>query len=246
MFKTVIIIAVVILAAVAGGAYVWPASQAPMTRHPRPQRARHSEWVIEGRAINAGGESVAGAKVFAELDSAMSSRVAYSFTDKDGSFKIEVEGTGDYKVYGSKESEGYPLTISGFHQESISQIPKVSLSQNQVARDVVVQLGEKVGVVEGVISDATTHKRISKATITLRRADNPDLYYIIGDGEEKENGKFKVLVPAAPFTIEVAAPGYETWTYGMSGHNGRSEPLTVSRGEHKKLDIAVGAKRSSQ
>jgi hypothetical protein len=33
---------------------------------------------------------------------------------------------GKYTVYGSKEEDGYPLTVSGFHQQvSLDQIPKL-------------------------------------------------------------------------------------------------------------------------
>lgn len=245
MFKTAVFIALLIIA-VTGSVYVRPAAQDPTSRPPRPRRVRHSDWVIEGRVVNAEGESVAGARVFAELDSASSSRVASSYTDKAGNYKIEVEGPGTYTVYGSKEEDGYPLTISGFHQEGVSQIPKVRLEQDRVVRDVVVQLGQKAGYVEGVISDVTTHGRIDKATITLRRTDNPELYYLIGEAEDKEHGRFKILVPAVPFTVEVAAPGYETWTYSMSGRSDGSDPLSVSRGEIKQLSVNLRAKKTSQ
>jgi hypothetical protein len=246
MSKTVVVIAVVLMA-VAGGMYVMPAARDSTPRPPQPRRRPRSErqsgWGIEGRVINADGDPVAGVKVFAESDSANSSRVATGFTDEGGNFKIEVEGPGVYTVYGSKESDGYPLTISGFHQEGVGQIPKVTLAQNQVMRDVVVQLGRKAGHVEGVISDAATRRPIRKATITLRRADNPELCYIIGAAEEKENGRFSVLVPDVPFTIEVSAVGYEAWTYSTNGRDDRPEPLTVTRAETKKLVVRLRAKK---
>jgi len=249
MFKAGVFIAVVILAT-AGGVYVMPSAQDSAPRPPRPQRrprVRHSEWSIEGRVINAAGESITGARVFASSDSPTSALVATSFTDEDGNFTIEVQGPGIYTVYGAKETDGYPLTTSGFHQEGVIQIPKVSLEQEQrVVRGIVIQLGLKAGYVEGVISDVATLSRIGKATITLRRADNPELYYMIGDGEEKKNGRFKVLVPTVPFTIEVAAPGYETWTYSMSGRSNDSDPLSVSRGETKQLSVNLRAKKISQ
>ncbi|HEX7957467.1 MAG TPA: hypothetical protein VF508_11025 [Pyrinomonadaceae bacterium] len=40
---------------------------------------------------------------------------------------------------------------------------------------------------------------------------------MVGEAEEKGNGRLKILVPTVPFTIEVAAPGYKTWTYSMGG-----------------------------
>lgn len=115
----------------------------------------------------------------------------------------------------------------------------MTVTQNQVARDVVLQFGPKASKIEGFIVDATTNQPISKATITLRRVDNPEVYYIIGPKEPKENGRFKVLVPSVPFTIEVSSPEYETWTYSKNGLNNRSDPLVVNRGIVKKLGIAL-------
>lgn len=215
------------------GPNISPQSVSPPVR-PRDKRAAEG---IEGHVIDMEGHPIAGAKVFAEIDDAIRSLLMYSTTDKEGNFRIDVPGPGTYIVYGSKEDDRYPLTISSFHQEVDVYVPKVVVAQKQVARDVVVQFGLKASKIEGVIVDAITNRAISKATITLRRTDNPEIYYIIGPEGPKENGRFKALVPSVPFTIEVSSPEYETWTYSKNGLNNRSDSLVVSRGSTKSLRI---------
>lgn len=202
-------------------------------------QAQHARGGIEGRVIDDKGQPIANAKVFAEGEDTTKSLVMTGMTDKDGNFKIDVPEPGTYLVYGSKEEDNYALTISGFHQEFDVHNPVVTVAQNQVARDVILQFGPKSSKIDGVIIDAISNRPVTKATITLRRTDNPEIYYMIGAAGEKENGRFKVLVPPLPFTIEVSSPQYDTWTYSNNGLKNRSDSLVVNRGEVKKLQIGL-------
>lgn len=102
------------------------------------------------------------------------------------------------------------------------------------------QLGQSAAKVEGTIADSITDQKVRRATITLRRIDNPDLLYRTSIDDEK-SGKFKVVVPTEPFTMTVDSPGYETWAYGDDGTRARM-PLSMklNHGELKKLQIALG------
>lgn len=194
---------------------------------------------IEGFVINVEGQRVAGARVFAERDDALNSLVMSSYTDDSGAFKINLREAGFYRLYGSKEDDGYPLTISGFHQVTTIPSPKVSVAEHQVIRDVIVQFGPKVSKINGSIVDSTTGHFISKATIILRRVDDSQMSYVIGAGEAKENGRFNVLVPPVPFTIEVSAPDYETWNYTKDSANHHIDSLQVQSGQTKTLKITM-------
>lgn len=210
---------------------------------PKSADERLHTGVIEGRVLDAKGVAVGGAKVFAERDDALNSLVMTSRSDANGYFKVYLREPGTYRVYGSKEEDGYPLTISSFYQENATPSPKVKVSPNQVAQDVTVWLRAKASTITGHIADASTNTPITEATITLRRADNPEAYYLIGANEVKENGKFKVLVPSAPFTIEVSAPGYEPWSHGKDGSGGQADSLRLNQGEIRNLNISLHKKK---
>ncbi len=104
-----------------------------------------------------------------------------------------------------------------------------------------MQLGPKSAKLIGRIVDATTNRPISEATIYLHRADNPEALVITGTEQPgtKEKGEFKILVPSAPFTIEVKAPGYEDWTYSSDGTGKRKDALKLEKEETKNLTIAL-------
>ncbi len=52
-------------------------------------------------------------------------------------------------------------------------------------------------------------------------------------------GKFKILTPPVPFTMEVEAEGYETWRYSSDGSGKHLSPMQISRGEKKEMTIAL-------
>jgi hypothetical protein len=200
------------------------------------QENAKSYFGIEGRVINADGDLIAGAKVFAESDNGGLSHILSGVSDKEGNFKIILNEQGNYTVFGSKEEDGYPLTVSGFHQQvSLDQIPKLSITERKTVTNIVLQLGKKAAIIEGTIKDALTNQAIRRATITLRRADNPDLFYRTStDGMHP--GKFKIVVPTVAFRFETESPGYEAWTYGNNGLQGS---IRLARGETRRLEVAL-------
>lgn len=242
--RKVMVIAVT-LAALAGTglSYRIISKQAP---HPDIASEIHQslqgDCIIEGRVINADGDVISGAQVFAELDSAGSKVIPTTVSDKDGHFKIPIREMGRYTIYGSKEEDGYPLTVSGFHEQvSLDQIPKLTIASCTNVPNVVLQLGQKAAMIEGDVRDRVTRQSIERATITLRRAENPGLLYRTST-DAVNVGQFRVAVPSAPFTIEVESPRYENWSNTNDGADG-SDPLKVPRGQTKKLQIALRPKK---
>lgn len=236
-----------LLLVAAGVYYAGPLGQeaniTPATR-PAAQPTTSPPAAVEGRVINAEGLPVAGARVFAEGTGATNSFVLSTHADKNGRYRIEVQEPGPYTLFSSKEDDGYALTISAFHQVSPLPVPKLNILQGQLVKDADIQLGSKASGVEGVISDDATGKPMRNAAVTLRRADNPQIYYTIGAAEEKVGGKFKALVPPGiPITIVVTEKGYETWTQKSDDVGQRVEPLILNPGETKRLTIRLRPKK---
>ena len=201
------------------------------------------DCAVEGRVINADGVVVSGATVFGDLDGAVAMAIQTTVSDEHGNFRIPIRQMGKYTVYGSKEEDGYPLTVSGFHQQvSLDQIPKLIVTECKVVTDVVLQLGQKAPMIEGGVTDHITGQKVKRATITLRRADNPELLYRTST-DEANPGHFRLAVSTVPFTIEVESAKYEAWTYSNDGGVEHSDALSVAQGQTKKLKIALRPKK---
>jgi hypothetical protein len=213
---------------------------------PRLSRTETGEVVsaegIEGQVVDAEGQPVGGAKVLAEREDG-GARITFDVTDAEGKFRINVQGPGTYIVYGSKEEDGYPVTLSDFHKEVAAEAPTVYVADDDIARDVIIKFGPRASKLKGTIADAATNLPVTDAAITLRRADDPEIYYMIGASEAKTNGRFEVLVPPVPFTIEVSSADYETWAYSADGSGDHSDPLTVGKGKVRSLKIALRRKK---
>jgi hypothetical protein len=237
--KLLLTILAVVLIFVATGVSYLLKSERPHNSSSRVESRQDTGFEIEGRVINIAGEAIAGAKVFVESDDP-EARISAGVSDEDGNFRIRLRQLGNYTVYGSKEEDGYPLTVSGFHQQvPLDQIPKLRITDPKAVQKVILQLGESAAKIEGTIADLTTDQKIRKATITLRRADNPDLLYRTST-DDADPGTFEAVVPMKPFTMTVESPGYEPWTYGDDGTRARM-PLSMklNRGERKKFQIAL-------
>jgi hypothetical protein len=238
--KTLMIAAAILVIGVTGLSYLLKSAQtANSSSRAQSRQVTKVGFEVEGRVINAAGEAVVGAKVFVESDDS-DARIAMGVSDREGNFSIRVRQVGNYTVYGSKEEDGYPLTVSGFHQQvPLDQIPKLRIREPKTVQNVILQLGQSAAKVEGTIADSITDQKVRRATITLRRIDNPDLLYRTSIDDEK-SGKFEVVVPTEPFTMTVDSPGYETWAYGDDGTRARM-PLSMklNRGELKKLQIPL-------
>jgi len=242
--KTLMVIAAAIAALVVVGLSHNMRSRKPALPRVAGQISQQMQpdCAVAGRVINADGNAVSGATVSAELDSG-GMAIQTTVSDQNGNFRIPIRAMGNYTVSGSKEEDGYPLTVSGFHQQvSLDQIPKLIFTECKVVSDVVLQLGEKAPIIEGSVTDHATGQKIKRATITLRRADNPELLYQTST-DEANPGHFRLAVSKMPFTIEVESSKYEAWTYSNAGEVGRSDALTVAQGQTKKLKIALRPKK---
>lgn len=243
--RNLIVIAAAITALVVAGLSHNISSRQPAHQRFAPQihQRIQPDCAVEGRVVNADGNVVSGATVSAELDGAVAMAIQTTVSDEHGNFRIPIRQMGNYTLTGSKEEDGYPLTVSGFHQQvSLDQIPKLTFTECKVVTDAVLQLGQKAPMIEGSVTDHVTGQNVKRATITLRRADNPELLYRTST-DEANPGHFRLAVSTAPFMIEVESAQYEAWTYSHDGGFERSDPLRVAPGQTKKLKIALRPKR---
>jgi hypothetical protein len=198
---------------------------------------------VSGRVTNPEGEPIAGAEVVAVSARGSRGRRPRALTDGQGSFTITGLKPGTYFLDAKKEDEGYPSLRSSFHSAGLADIPQVTVAENQTVSDIVVRLGPKGAKLTGQITDAVTGEPVADAEITLRRTDNPSHFYSFGPNEPKMRGRFKVVVPPVPFTIEVKAPGYENWTYSIDGSGRRADALQIGGGDLRHLTIALRPSR---
>jgi len=239
--KTVLLVVTAVLVlGVTGVTYMSRSAQPGLSRAASDHLTEvRSDFEVVGRVINAAGEAVAGAQVFVESDDA-GARISSDISDEDGNFSVKMRQLGDYTVYGSKEEDGYPLTVSAFHKQvRLDEIPKLHITERKTIDNVIVQLGQSAAIIEGTVKDVLTHEGVQRATITLRRADNPDLLYRTSTQAES-HGKFKLVVPTDAFTMTVESPSYDVWNYGDDGTLGRApHSVKLKRGERRRVEVGL-------
>src|ERR1700730_8529824 len=132
----------------------WPFSPSELERGHRPISSKVA--VIAGHVLNNNGQAISAARVYAESSSITLGKLPIATSDDQGSFLIELPATGTYKVYASKEAEGYPDTGSLFHSAGFLSIPEVRVSQGEKVQGIVVQIGPKAARIDGQIMDVRT------------------------------------------------------------------------------------------
>jgi hypothetical protein len=168
--------------------------------------------IVEGKVLDwTTGRPVPEARVTAEPDdveSGRSGKVRSAVTDDAGSFLLDL-APGSYVIAASKEQDYYPDTDTAAFASHLEALPKVSIHEGQVIRNIAVRL-EKGARLIGTISDEQTNQPIVGSRIRLSRADNPKLWIETGPDT---HGYFKFVIPSLPFRVEVFAPGYQNWTF---------------------------------
>jgi hypothetical protein len=185
---------------------------------------------VEGKVIDATGNPVAHAKVYAILMNRPTGRLHFTHSDKDGKFFLGAVLAGTNEVFASKEAAAYPDSFSAFYPQG-PHPPKVSVETGVVTRGVVVRLGVKGGTLLGRVLDARNKQPVINASIILAWRDDPRRYMSIGP--ESPNGTFHVLVPPVPikFTMRVSAPGYQDWSFGG--------PISIGSEQSKEIIVLL-------
>ncbi|HEX8847315.1 MAG TPA: carboxypeptidase-like regulatory domain-containing protein [Pyrinomonadaceae bacterium] len=225
--------AVAILAAI-GGIYVATSSQSQLMQHD----VAAGTGAITGQVLDATGQPVKGAKVYADRNEAPMGRRPYVVTDEQGVFTINNLVPGTYTVSTSKEEDGYAPTDVPFYAGYV-QAPQVIVTERQTTSGVVVPLGPRAAKLTVNIVDAATNTRLrasQNVQLILRRIDNPNQAITTGPDLKRP---FSILVPTVPFTVEVSATGYQHWRYRQVKSNNSIDVLELPAGQVQRLDIAL-------
>ncbi len=195
---------------------------------------------IVGRVLDDKGQPVSEATVSpVKINFSFSSVSPIVKTNINGEFKIKDMDLGRYKLSVSKEEDGYPDVGSIFYYGASATMPQVIVLGSKTTPKVLVKLGPKTPAITGRVMDAVANEPVPNVIITLRRVDDPKHFLLTGPNDLRVKGKFKILVPPVPFTIEVKALGYEDWTYSSDGTGKHKDALKLEREETKKLTIAL-------
>lgn len=197
---------------------------------------------IAGMVLDDSGRPIAGATVNAipasQSGAGVAPPVAFTSarTDASGRFLLENVTPGRYVLNAAKEDEGYPSTSLAFFAGG-GRTTEIKVNERQAAQNVMVQLGPKAARLTGRVVDGVTGQPIANAEMTLTRADNPNNYHITGPN--RPGADFQLMVPSAPFTLKVTAPGYEDWYFGKDGTRAQAAMIQIEPSTTRELVIAL-------
>jgi len=209
--------------------------------------------LIRGTLVDVNGNPVANADVFAmfylhcdisdqtrariesgEFDRCLSTwdgRVDAN-TDKAGIFELQGLQWGVYELSAQKPEEGH---------SAIFQKPmKIIISPLSPSSQVIFHLPPRSAHLRGVIKNTRTDELVESAALRIRRKSNHGYCDIIGTPALVD-----LLVPSErEFTLEVVAPGFETWFYRgtIDGAPSGDTPMTLlnlQAGETLNLSVAL-------
>lgn len=184
---------------------------------------------IRGRVLDDQNRPVAGAEV--EAMGPMGGLTQSARTSDRGVFTIrdvDVSYNKTYTLIPTKEEAGYGHPFNRFYMGRPVKPPEVTVRENQTVSCGDLYLGPQGGRLMGTIRDAKTNRPITVTQqMVLRRVDDPNLKNSHGLDAD---GRFSVLVPAVPFTVEVSAPGYQKKTF---------ESMRLKSGEIRRFDILL-------
>lgn len=216
---------------------IYAASLLLLLHHAAPaQTPRPTPWSVNGVVLDADGRPVPGAHVAAYPDGGLRGKLPMADADARGRFTIGLYKAGWFTVTANQLPAGFPSTGIPFYYPSVDPAAHVFVKESGPAPFATVRFGPRAGRVVGIVVDAVTNLPVEDARLGMCRAEAPRYCYRISG--RRVGGRFLLLAPPAPFTLQVSAPGYEDW-YGDGGAEGGPEVLRLGSSETKELRVRL-------
>ncbi len=198
------------------------------------QTAKQNPLLITGQVLDEQDRPVSGATVSAHIIGGLKGRLPMSTSDLHGKFTLAVNQTGSYRVTAAKPVAGYPSPFNPFYNPTEDLLTPVLVKEDLVVPFATVRLMPKTGKLVIRIVDSETKQAVNDVQVTLCRAESPKYCHRLAD--QNPDKQFDTLVPLAPFTLQISAPGYKDW-YGLEGTGEQPLRLQVASGTTKLLSV---------
>jgi hypothetical protein len=196
---------------------------------------------IIGQVVDAQGRPVWSAKVHLGTETGQAfGRVIYYPTDGNGNFSIKGLAPGEYNLFVIKEEDRHPDRDNLFYSDKQVPVPKVIVSKTEPTPFVTIQAGPRAALISGRVVNAINGQPISAGVlVTFNRPENRLMTLITSLNQPERPGGFSFLLPSAPVTMRVEAPGYETWIYRKNGATRQADLLSAAPGETIQMDVKM-------
>jgi hypothetical protein len=146
---------------------------------------------IKGTVADENGNPVFKATVYAIPQEASLDNISprSTTTNEAGEFDFHSGfALGSYKLYSSKDAEGYPDRSDSFYAEPKFEAKKVELTEDRPSATAKVDLGEKAAVLSGHVIDAATGAPLKAKLVFMDEDGNSHSVFV--------TGKYRTLLPA--------------------------------------------------
>jgi hypothetical protein len=154
----------------------------------------------------------------------------FAYTDKTGQFQIDHVPMGTYGVVASKIDDGY--TDFG-----TAPVQKVTITPEEPLANVMLKLGPRAGILIPLVKDKVTGKLVPDFFLNWR-VDVPGGTWTGASGFSQWTTR--TSIPAGKdVSLQVSAPGYQTWVYANPSNQSRPSYLRLESGERKSLNVEL-------
>ena len=200
-------------------------------------------FVITGQVVDAAGRPVCGAMVYAIPETVGPGALFWrGATNPNGEFRLTVNSAGRYRVIPEKTDSGRMSQLLPFYRHPTLAPPVVTLNEANPAEHVRVEIVPPSGGVALRLTDAPTGRPVEGAQISMCLAEDPAACF--RRSAKRGDGTFELRAAHLPFTLEIAADGYETWR--APGGGGEQSPLSVASGATLELSVKLERRGGAQ
>lgn len=195
------------------------------------------DYKINGQVNDELGQPVAAVRVCAQAGDFYAAREAFcALSNVAGNFAITPPRPARYQIFADKPSGGY-FPQSPFFKQPAESIPEVVLDDVRSTAIVFIRLPLKNGELVGKAIDASTGRPIDNVRLSVcHTADKKTCW---GKHAKSATGEFKLFAAHVPFTFQLFAEGYETWS-GVYGSD-INQSFDIPSGT--KMEVLIALKR---